>query len=530
MNKLIYALGILFLLFQISHSYEMKEEMFGNILFFDVDIYKKFDFNGDDVYDTILIVSRNSLYIVDSSGLRLLQRFPGIIYDLSDIDWDRDGKRDEIAILSSKIYILDKDGTILSKIEETGRSICSLDFDEDGYYDEIAIGKGDKLIVLKEGKEIFKRIVGTPGVKVKCHRNILVAFSSEILDVYESKRIVYSKALEERVWDVEFFDIDKDGIENDIAILLSDGTIKILKDFNEYYTTYISITSKCPVKLFPYDYDLDNIKESIGILSSDFVIIKDKQRIPIGLFVQCPDSFDLIDLDGDKILDDFVMGESSKYVNLTEVKKGFISVMNSGRNVYEFKLIYKEDEKTIEMKTKTYNKTGANLIATFDFDNNGVADELLVLDLIEGNFYIFKPLVKDNTRKKQREIILLANDIDYNLSRDFRDKVTDMGHVLKRIEAKDFEIYKKHKYVIILGGYKAYNGVGEIVEKLLKFLPVYKYEEYIRKMNENYTIIRLENIFSESQIIYIVAGKDRYKTREALMKYGVEIIRDFERH
>lgn len=517
MKKLFIAI-VFVLILQIAFSNEMKEIYSGTITFLSVDVYKKFDTNGDDIKDSLVLSSRNVLYIIDGKGLRTLHRFPSIINDISEIDINRDNIP-EILVLSDKIYVLDFNGNVLLKINDTGSSICGLDFDNDGYNDEIALGKGGKFIIYEKDGKIFERSVGVTTVKLKCNKNILIAYSSKFLDVYVSNKNVLSKIYDENIIDIDFIDMDKDDKYNDIGMILSDGSVYIYKNFKEYYKGYVAIDRNCFTKAFAYDMDFDGYKESFAVISLDLVFFKDRNRYVFGIATSCPDSFDLIDLDGDGILDDIIAGRKGE--------DGYITVMNSGKVVYKFKFKIKNEEEK-EIESERYNKTAADFLFSLDLDNDKVMNEFVVIDLTSGKYHLLKPNVMDKTKRKEKKIILVANGIDYNLSKDFRDLAIGRGHQIIHISAKEFFEYRNSRYIIILGGHKAYEGIGDIVKSLLKTLPVYEYENYIKKIEEEYAVILLKDVYIKGQVIYIIAGRDRYKTREALMKKGLDVLKYLE--
>ena len=515
---------LLILLFGVSVASEMKEIGYGTIPFFEVESYEKLDLNKDGVYDAVILASRNNLYLINTGGVKNIYGFPSIIQKVSNIDWNKDGFKNEIIVVADKIYILSDKGNILYEINDTGYDVCSIDFDNDGYENEIVLGKGRKVVIYGKDKKFFEREIGITRVEVSCFRNKFIAFSANILEVYEGKSQKLFKQLENgKIFDAIFIDLDKDKKYNDIAVLLSNGYVYVYKDYSkELPRKYISLNTKCYLKIFPYDIDYDGYEEDFGIINIDlYLITAEKEKIPFGIFASCPDSFDLIDLDGDKILDDIVLGKKGD--------KGYIAVMNSGKEVYKFKFKITVNRKEEEISSERYNKTAADFIFSLDLDGDRIIGEFIVLNLLEGKYYILKPLVIDKTRKREREIILLANSIDYKLSEKFRKYITDKGHRLIHVTANNFSAYKSERYIIILGGHKAYEGVGDIVKTLLKTLPVYLYEDYIREIERMYEVIKLKDVYSKGQVIYIIAGRDRYKTREAAELYVEEIIREFEK-
>lgn len=64
-------------------------------------------------------------------------------------------------------------------------------------------------------------------------------------------------------------------------------------------------------------------------------------------------------------------------------------------------------------------------------------------------------------------ITVLANSIDYELAASFIEFLHGKGINVTRSAAPDFDQYKSEKFVAILGGPNAYEGVGKIVQGIL---------------------------------------------------------------
>jgi len=62
--------------------------------------------------------------------------------------------------------------------------------------------------------------------------------------------------------------------------------------------------------------------------------------------------------------------------------------------------------------------------------------------------------------------VLLANSIDLALAEELVSYLESLGIRLYLVNASNFSEYSNKRYIIILGGHKAYEGVGEIVANL----------------------------------------------------------------
>ncbi len=64
-------------------------------------------------------------------------------------------------------------------------------------------------------------------------------------------------------------------------------------------------------------------------------------------------------------------------------------------------------------------------------------------------------------------VVVLANSVDYELGSEFFRFLGNKGIDVVHVSATDFEQYKQEKFVVILGGHEAYEGVGDIVKGIL---------------------------------------------------------------
>lgn len=102
-------------------------------------------------------------------------------------------------------------------------------------------------------------------------------------------------------------------------------------------------------------------------------------------------------------------------------------------------------------------------------------------------------------------VILVANSIDKGLNSDFISFVQAERDV-KLVTASEFENYKKSTYIAIIGGNKAPEGVGDIVEKVLSE------QEKTEISTKGKMVIKL-NVWQEGQVVVFLAGPDREKTK-----------------
>ncbi len=103
-------------------------------------------------------------------------------------------------------------------------------------------------------------------------------------------------------------------------------------------------------------------------------------------------------------------------------------------------------------------------------------------------------------------VVLLTNSIDRELNSDFIGFL-EAERTVKVVDASEFVNYKNSKYIAILGGPMAPEGVGDIVESILK-------EQEKNELTTGKMFVKL-NLWQEDQTVVLFAGPDRESTRTA---------------
>ncbi|MBO8173907.1 MAG: hypothetical protein H0Z18_01465 [Thermococcus sp.] len=112
------------------------------------------------------------------------------------------------------------------------------------------------------------------------------------------------------------------------------------------------------------------------------------------------------------------------------------------------------------------------------------------------------------------QTVILANDIDWEIKgKDLRRHLENLGAMVVRAKPGEFENFKNSRFMIILGGPKAYNGVGEYVQQALTL------EEREKIIKGEQGIFIKRDVWTEKQIVIVLAGKDRNQTGEKVSKY-----------
>ncbi|MFQ6088842.1 MAG: metal-dependent hydrolase [Candidatus Methanofastidiosia archaeon] len=154
---------------------------------------------------------------------------------------------------------------------------------------------------------------------------------------------------------------------------------------------------------------------------------------------------------------------------------------------------------TIPMHFDTFSKIEADE-ERFEREAENRGFEVEVLK--PGQTFVFQ--------KEKKKIILLANSIDYELASDLIGFLHNKGHEVIHITAEEFDDYKDEKFIVILGGPDAPEGVGEIVSRLL----TEEEKEFLRKEGNRKFFLKV-NVYIKGQKIFIFAGSDRWQTRKA---------------
>ncbi|AHF80033.1 hypothetical protein [Thermococcus paralvinellae] len=147
---------------------------------------------------------------------------------------------------------------------------------------------------------------------------------------------------------------------------------------------------------------------------------------------------------------------------------------------------------------------------SFEIEAGGKKEFEVLKDLIEWTSQ-FKPI---QTFAPIVQAVVLANDIDWKIKgENLKEHLENLGATVVRVKPEEFEKYKDSKLIIILGGPKAYGGVGDYVKQALSS------EEQERIIKGEQGIFIKRNVWTEKQIVIVLAGKDRYQTGEKVTRY-----------
>lgn len=122
-------------------------------------------------------------------------------------------------------------------------------------------------------------------------------------------------------------------------------------------------------------------------------------------------------------------------------------------------------------------------------------------------------------------IIVLANSIDSELASDFYRFLGNQGMEVVNSNASDFDQYKSEKFIVILGGPDAPEGVGEIVKGVLSESE----QNILREQGSRRKYVRTNPWgLNNGQRVTILAGSDRSQTKKSHEENQDDVILEAE--
>jgi hypothetical protein len=122
-----------------------------------------------------------------------------------------------------------------------------------------------------------------------------------------------------------------------------------------------------------------------------------------------------------------------------------------------------------------------------------------------------------SAQQPEPRIVVLANSVDFELAANFFGFFRPMIEVT-HVTADNFNKYKGEKFIVILGGPDAYEGVGEIVREVLE-----EGEENYLRINGNRNMYVKRDIWTEGQEVIVLAGYCRHQTQKAEIEHIYDI-------
>jgi len=112
-------------------------------------------------------------------------------------------------------------------------------------------------------------------------------------------------------------------------------------------------------------------------------------------------------------------------------------------------------------------------------------------------------------KERKKVVYVLSNSIDRKLST--LDSDLGDGILVKYLALDSLDLYKNRKYILVLGGQDAPEGIGFVSGELLTD----EEKMYLRTEKENKIVSVTSNKWVKGQSIILIAGYDRYSTKKA---------------
>ncbi|MFH1450879.1 MAG: hypothetical protein ABIF92_02770 [archaeon] len=112
-----------------------------------------------------------------------------------------------------------------------------------------------------------------------------------------------------------------------------------------------------------------------------------------------------------------------------------------------------------------------------------------------------------------QRIVVVANSIDYANAADFVKNLDSKGRPVLHVGANELDAHNLEKFIVILGGPDAPDGIGVQVRALLSETDM----DYLREKHGNKKMFLKTNVWSKGQIVMIIAGNHRNDTQQATL-------------
>jgi len=108
-------------------------------------------------------------------------------------------------------------------------------------------------------------------------------------------------------------------------------------------------------------------------------------------------------------------------------------------------------------------------------------------------------------------IVVVSNSIDGALAQELYGYLKDTGMDVIPANGTTFQSYSAEKYIVVLGGHHAPEGVGDIVDSLL----TEKEKNLLLKSNNSSFLFVKTNVWAKKQVVLVFAGYEKEQTRIA---------------
>ncbi|MFH1789324.1 MAG: hypothetical protein ABH834_08085 [Candidatus Altiarchaeota archaeon] len=117
-------------------------------------------------------------------------------------------------------------------------------------------------------------------------------------------------------------------------------------------------------------------------------------------------------------------------------------------------------------------------------------------------------------------VVFLANTADFDANHEFYVQLQSKGLSVSHANAENFNTLKYAQYVIILGGHRSGEGVGEITDTVL----MTEEKNNLLASQDAYLQALSQDVWKLDQKVWVLAGYEKEQTRKAVEEYGSQII------
>lgn len=459
------------------------------------------DFDKDGMPEGAYFATEYRLYALSKDGVKWSISITSL-NDIANADLNGDGYRDEVVVAGDEVYAYDQEQNLLWNFSIPGDaySIATANIDEDKA-DEVIVGGWNKLCVIDDdGKLLWDYEVSGSVKYVAVSKNIYIGVATSLIAFDFNGERKWSKLAEDNIAGLGIVDEQGSVAYGDV-----DGNVTAFDENGDEKWSMQKYYEGGEIKILPYDQDTDGKEDETLVKIYNLYAIDDGNQI---WSVSCRNAFAKLDFDGDGILDDVVTAsdENTYFYNAN----GVAQKIKIGDEEYE-----------------KYNETGANAIVAVDLDLDGKRDDIILASNADYTFKALSVEIEDTTGGKigGGRAVILANSIDWNLAGSLVDFLESEGFTVVHATAENFDQYKDEKFIIILGGHKAPEGIGEIVSELLypedkmyiEEKGKYKYWDWNARKS-------LKDKWCKGQKIAIFAGNTRKETALAHIEFRDKLI------
>jgi len=505
-KKILIVIAVL-LSFSIVYASDSVEEKWKTTISGDVIAGEAIDFDHDGMPDGGYFATTFKLYALSSEGVKWSMPVTSLS-DIAKADLDGDGYKDEVVVAGDNVYAYDENQNILwnFSIQGDAYSITIGNLDDDKA-DEVIIGGWNKVYAINDDGILLWDYEVSGSVKnvVVSNNTVYIAVGISLIALDFNGNRKWSELAENNIVGLGLVDINGDGIAEGVAYGDSGGNVTAFNENEEAKWSIQKYYESGEIKIIPYDQDTDGKEDETLVKLYNLYAIDNGNQI---WSISARNTFAKVDFDGDGILDDIVTASDKNTY-----------FYNANGVIQKIKINDKEYDK--------YNETGANVMVAFDLDGDGKRDDIILASNKDYTFRALKVEIEDTTGGKigGGRVIILANSIDWGLAGSLVDFLENKGFTVVHATAENFDQYKEEKFIIILGGHKAPEGIGEIVGELL-----YPEDEMYIEEKGKYSYWdwngrkSLKDKWSKGQKIAIFAGNTRKETSLAHIEFRGRLI------